>query len=135
MFPIQSDESNTVLKFLENDDLLELVKTYLAKDKMESAEHLLVRRFLMCNLMYRNAQRQGPIISMKIAEFEEGREYQTSVETVMVYKVWEHKTITQFGSANLVMPVTFHQLIRDYIRSHRPQPAEGCEDYIFLTPQ
>ena len=40
-----------------------------------------------------------------------------------------------FGSANLVLPEVHHHLIVEYIAKHRPIAAEGCEEYVFLTPQ
>ena len=73
-------------------------------------------------------------MNMKIREVQLGTEYCTGSETVMVYKVWEHKTKVSYGSANLVIPQKFHTLMTRYMTHHRPQPSEGCEEYVFLTP-
>ena len=49
--------------------------------------------------------------------------------------MWQHKTSGNFGSANIVLPETQHRLICDYIKKHRATPADGFEEYVFLTPQ
>ena len=99
---------------------------------MTDPESLLARRFLMCNLLYRNAQKEGAVINMKLVELEHATEHCTSSEKVVVYKVWEHKTKGAFGTANLVIPQKFHDVLKAYIK-HRSMPAVGCEVYVFLT--
>lgn len=39
--------------------------------------------------------------------------HNTTCEVVVVYKVWDHKTKSTFGNANLVIPKKFHFLIRN----------------------
>ena len=118
-----------VLLFLENKRLFELVESYL--QKMSEAEQLITRRFLTCSLIYRNAQRQGPVTNLKVVEQSLAEGQDTANGTVYVYKVWEHKTCGQFGSANIVVPQDMHTLVCKYINNHRPTPAQGEEDYIY----
>ena len=94
------------------------------------------RRFLMCSLIYRNAQKQGPVTNMTLDEQSRASSHTTrSEEVVWVYRVWQHKTSGQFGSANLIVTVRVHKLLTEYTSKHRPTPQEGCEQYVFLTPQ
>ena len=51
-----------------------------------------------------------------------------------MYRVCEHKTSGQFGSAHLVVPAAIHDLIEGYVAKHRPAPQPENEDYVFLTP-
>ena len=47
IYPVHVGDRVTVLQFLDNKRLFELCQQYLAKDKMEANELLMVRRFLM----------------------------------------------------------------------------------------
>ena len=70
-------DQEAVLKFLGNPQLLTLVTTHVAKEVIAEQEQLLTRRFLMCSLLYRNAQRQGSICNMKLEEQARQRFIQT----------------------------------------------------------
>ena len=107
MFPVQQGDKKTVIKFLNSDRLFKLVEQNLAKDIMDGNEHLLVKRYLMCNMMYRNAQQQGPVVGLKLSEFTQAKECKTPTEHVIIYKVREHKTN---GLANLVMQVALKKV-------------------------
>ena len=78
-----------VLRFLDDPRLFEVVTTYVAKEEMEDGENLMTRRYLMCSLMFKNAQREGPVVNLRVAEVERAVFHQTkNGETVCVYKVW-----------------------------------------------
>ena len=66
LFDADSNNRERVLTFLEDKRLAELVKGYLEKVEMNDGEHLTARRYLMCYIMYRNAQRQGPIVNLTL---------------------------------------------------------------------
>lgn len=91
-------DREAVLAFLFNKQLFSLVEGYLQKEEMSVEEQLLTRRFLMGNLLYRNAQRQGAVINIKMWEIELGMVHKTSSEEVMVYKVWTIKQLCFFLS-------------------------------------
>ena len=59
-----------------------LVESYL--QEMSEAEQLITRRFLMCSLIYGNAQRQGLVTHLKVIEQSLAKAQET---TVYVYKV------------------------------------------------
>ena len=123
-----------MLSFLENKQLKGLVKSYITKKKLTESEYLLTRRFFMSSLLYKNAQRQGPVVKLRVDEQARATAHSTAGgECVYIYKVWEHKTSGQFGSVNLVVPEELHQLISAYIAKHRPE-AQDCKQYVFLTP-
>ena len=89
----------------------------------------------MCSLLYRNAQRQGPICNLRLEEQARATSHETSNGEVMyVYKVWEHKTSGNFESENLVVPECLHGLITGYVEKHCPAAATDCGEYVFLTP-
>ena len=159
MFDGGSDLRDKVLEFLDNQHLMEVVSSYVAKEQMDEGERLLTRRFLMCSLMFKNAQREGPVVNLRLGEVRRALCHKTQAgDNVYVYKVWpliycyyvelldsasifplfiqvwQHKTAGQFGSANLVLPEAHHHLVSEYIRKHRPAAAAGCEDFVFLTP-
>ena len=90
-------DRGTVIQFLGNERLLQLVKSYIAKEKMTEAEQLLTRRFLMCTLVYMNSQRQGPVVNLQLEEQAQATVDTTRGTTRYIYKVWEHKTCGQFG--------------------------------------
>lgn len=91
-------DREAVPAFLFNKQLFSLVEGYLQKEEMSVEEQLLTRRFLMGNLLYRNAQRQGAVINIKMWEIELGMVHKTSSEEVMVYKVWTIKQLSFFLS-------------------------------------
>ena len=62
-----------------------LVESYL--QEMSEAEQLITRRFLMCSLIYRNAQRQGLVTHLKVIEQSLAKAQETANGTVYVYKV------------------------------------------------
>ena len=109
-------DRGTVLKFLEDRRLLDLVKSYVAKDEMTEQEQLITRRFLMCTLVFRNAQREGPVRNLTLEEQGRATSHTThSGEVMMIYKVWNHKTSGQFGSANIVLSLEIHNIVSAYV--------------------
>ena len=56
------------LQFLNDPRLTEVVAKYVEKDQMEDEEMLIARRYLMCSLMFKNAQRQGAVVNPKPGE-------------------------------------------------------------------
>ena len=108
-----------VLSFLESKQLQGLVKSYVTKEKLTESKYLLTRQFFMFSLLYKNAQRQGPVVNLRVDEQARATAHSTGGgESIYIYKVWEHKTSGQFGSANLVVPEELHQLISAYIAKH-----------------
>ena len=78
-----------VLQFLEDERLLALMETYMAKEEMSEQEQLMSRRFLMSSLIYCNAQRQGPVTNMTLDEQSRVSSHTTrSEEVVWVYRVF-----------------------------------------------
>ena len=55
MFDGGIEESHHVLTFLENRQLKELIQSYLEKGSVSEVEQLMVRRFLMCYIVYLKA--------------------------------------------------------------------------------
>lgn len=94
------EDREAVLAFLFNKQLFSLVEGYLQKEEMSVEEQLLTRRFLMGNLLYRNAQRQGAVINIKMWEIELGMVHKTSSKEGMVYKVWTIKQLVFFCQCN-----------------------------------
>ena len=67
-------------------------------------------------------QGQGAVINLKVKKVKNATKHATESGKLVIYKVWEHKTNGVFGSANLVAPLSLHELLHNYISSHRPQP-------------
>ena len=94
MFDGGSGLRDNVLKFLDDPRLLEVVSSYLKKPEMEEGESLIARHYLMCSLMFKNAQRQGAVVNLRIAEVERAVRHETqSGSIIYVYKVC-HATCT-----------------------------------------
>ena len=111
MFDGERNVREKVLTFLEDNRLSELIDGYIRKPEMSEAEQLMSRRFLMCYMVYTNAQRQGAVVNLRLTEQSRAVCHNTkNGESVFVYKVWQHKTSGQFGSANLVVPEKIHRI-------------------------
>lgn len=135
MFDIESQDHLKVLSFLGNKELLALIQSWAKKDTLTEQEQLTMRRYLMCRLVYENAQRQGAVVNMKLEEQAKPMFQTTSDGKKMcIYKVWDHKTAAQFGSANIVTSEEVHNILCTYIEKYRPQPQPEYSEYIFLTP-
>ena len=94
MFDGGSDLRDNVLRFLDDPRLLEVIQSYIGKSKMEDGENLMTRRYLMCTLMFKNAQREGPVVNLRLGEVERAVLHQTkSGQSVHVYKVWPKHSI------------------------------------------
>ena len=116
-----------VLGFLESKQLQGLVKSYVTKEKLTESEYLLTRQFFMSSLLYKNAQRQGPVVNLRVDEQARATAHSTGGgESIYIYKVWEHKTSGQFGSANLVVPEELHQLISAKHLKHKKIASSTC---------
>ena len=63
-----SDLRDRALKFLNDPRLTEVVDGYIGKEEMEEGENLMTRRYLMCSLMFKNAQCQGAVVNLQISE-------------------------------------------------------------------
>ena len=61
----------------------ELVESYL--QEMLEAEQLITRRFLMCSLIYRKAQRQGLVTNLKVIKQSLAEAQETANGTVYLY--------------------------------------------------
>ena len=137
MFDASSVQRDLVLQFLENKPLIELMEGYAARetDLMEE-EKLRFRRFLTCSLLFRNAQRQAAVANLTLEENARAVQQPGSAggEDMTIIKVWDHKTKSSFGHARLVIPARIYRLVQVFIEKARATPAEGCEDYVFLTP-
>ena len=68
LFQSDRGDRDVVLRFLEHPQLETVVRAYLEKEKMEEPEYLLTRRYLMCSLLYKNAQRQGSVVNLRVEE-------------------------------------------------------------------
>ena len=79
MFDGGSHLRDTVLRFLDDPRLPEVITSYVAKDEMEDGENLMTRRYLMCSLMFKNAQREGPVVNLRVKEQSSTRQ---KVETL-----------------------------------------------------
>ena len=135
MFDTDADDHEKVLSFLGNENLLELMQSCVKKDTLTEQEQLTLRRYLMCKLVYENAQRQGAVVNMKLVELANAKMQTTSNgRKLFVYKVWGHKTSSQFGSANIVTSEEVHEILCTYVEKHRPQPQPQLREYVFLTP-
>ena len=89
MFDGGSDLRDKVLEFLDNPHLMDVVSSYVAKEEMDEGEKLLTRRFLMCSLMFKNAQREGPVVNLRLGEVKRALCHKTQAgDDVYVYKVW-----------------------------------------------
>ena len=53
-----------VLTFLEDNRVRELIDGYIRKPEISEAEQLISRRFLLCYMVYTNAQRQGAVVNL-----------------------------------------------------------------------
>ena len=88
MFDGGSGLRDNVLKFLDDPRLLEVVTSYLQKPEIEEGESLFARCYLMWSLMLKNAQRQGAVVNLRIAEVVRAvRQETNSGNIVYVYKV------------------------------------------------
>ena len=88
MYAGDKETRDKVLTFLDDARLQELVQGYITKDKMEEGENLMARRYLMCCLVYKNAQRQGAVVNLRVSEVERAVCHRTkSGDDVYVYKV------------------------------------------------
>ena len=129
------DTDTQDLSFLGDKKLLVLIQSWAQKDTLPEQEQLTVRRYLMCRLVFENAKRQGAVVNMKLEEQAQATTHTTSDgRKLYMYKVWDHKTYSQFGSAHIVTPEEVHEILCTYVKKHRPQPQPECSDYIFLTP-
>lgn len=88
MFDGGSDLRDRVLEFLDNPRLMEVVTFYVEKEQMDDGENLLTRRYLMCSLMFKNAQREGAVVNLRVQEVNRATCHETKTgENVYVYKV------------------------------------------------
>ena len=88
LFDGGSDLRDRALQFLNDPRLTEVVAKYVEKDQMEDEEMLIARRYLMCSLMFKNAQRQGAVVNLQIAEARRAICHQTKAgDDVYIYKV------------------------------------------------
>ena len=68
LFNTDSDDRDRVLTLLDDDRLAEFVSGYLHQTEMTESESLMARRYLMCHIMYKNAQRQGTVVNLRLSE-------------------------------------------------------------------
>ena len=135
MFDTDTQDHHKVLSFLGDKKLLAQIQSWVKKDTLTEQEQLTVRRYLMCKLIYENAQRQGAVVNMKLEEQAKATPHTTSDgRKLYMYKVWDHKTASHFGSAHIVTPEEVHEILCIYVEKHRPQPQPECSEYVFLTP-
>ena len=88
MFDGGSDLRDQVLIFLNDPRLEEVVTGYVRKDEVNDGELLMMRRYLMCCLIFKNAQRQGPAVNLRVKEVQRAVSHRTkSGENVFIYKV------------------------------------------------
>ncbi len=135
LFDTETNDHQKVITFLGNKKLLTQFQALANKDTLTAWEQLNLRRYLVCKLVYENSQRTGTVINMKLEELARARCHTTSDGRIMfVYKVWEHKTSAQFGSANIVAPEHLHESLLSYVDKHRPHPQPENKEFVFLTP-
>ena len=68
---------------------MDVVSSYVAKEQTDDGEKLLRRRYLMCSLMFKNAQREGPVVNLRLGEVKRALCHKTQGgDNVYVYKVW-----------------------------------------------
>ena len=70
LYDVDVDLRDKVLEFLDNARLLEVVTKYIEKDEIEDGEALFAQRHLMCALMFKNAQRQGAVVNLRLCEVQ-----------------------------------------------------------------
>ena len=88
LFDTDSDDRDRVLALLDDDRLFQLVSGYLAQSEMAEPESLMARRYLMCHIMYKHAQRQGAVVNLRLSELSRAVSHPTkSGDRVHVYKV------------------------------------------------
>ena len=85
----------------------------------------------MCYAVYTNAQRQGIVLNMTIAEVKRAAVITRGFTTFYTISVWEHKTKTSFGSAKVVLPEWVFTLLKKYIDDFRGEYTD--EDLVFVT--
>lgn len=66
----------------------------------------------MCFLAYTNFQRQGAVANMTAGEVLAAQKAKSSL--YMTVSVWEHKTVSTYGSASIVMHMRVYQLLLRY---------------------
>ena len=75
MFDSESDLRDRVLEF---PDDLRLTKVVSGYEEMEEGEKLMTR-FLMCSMMFNNAQRQGAVVNLQVSEVKRAICHKTQV--------------------------------------------------------
>ncbi len=69
----------------------------------------------MCYLVYTNFQRQGSVANMTANEVLEAEKF----KIFYVISVWEHKTVSSYGSARIALDVRVYQLLLVYMGSKK----------------
>ena len=85
----------------------------------------------MCYAVYTNAQRQGIVLNMTIAEVKRAAVITRGFTTFYTISVWGHKTKTSFGSAKVVLPEWVFTHLKKYIDDFRGEYMD--EDLVFVT--
>lgn len=100
-------------------------------DGLREEDVLLLRRYITAYLLHTNAQRPGPIVNMRIQEFEQSTEKSVGGgEKVKVVRVCCEGS----NGGNVVFIDAIYELTRTYnIGKLCPTPATGCEELVFLT--
>ena len=60
----------------------ELIQGYLEKGSVSEAEQLIAHRFLMCYIVYLNAQRQGAVVTLTLQELQRAASHKRKTATL-----------------------------------------------------
>ena len=85
----------------------------------------------MCYAVYTNAQRQGIVLNMTIAEMKRAAVFRRGFTSFYTISVWEHKTTGSFGSAKVVLPEWVFSLLKKYVEQYRGDSED--HDLVFVT--
>ena len=91
----------------------------------------MAHRYLLCYMLYTNAQRPGAVMNMTIGEVQAAEAVHRCSTTFYRIRVWEHKTTASFGSAGIIVPSGIYSMLRSYIECVRQEGED--EDPVFLT--
>ena len=85
-------------------------------------------------IVLKNWQKPGVANLATLEEFKTSHKISEGGETMMVMRVARHKTACQ-GSANIVMTIDDHKLVRKYVNSIRQkQDPSGLREELFVLP-
>ena len=112
--------------------LLGIISSVGKKHHMTASEYVLVRDFLLCKIVFNNANRSGVLSNVTIENFESAK----VVNNHHVVSVPNHKTSSTHGPAKIILSSVLFAWLSTYANTIRPLVLVNSEiqqDELFLS--